>query len=352
MPKTYYEVLGVSTRSSASEIRSAYRRLVLLHHPDRSNDPASKTIFLAVTEAYQVLGDASRRQRYDAGLAAPRPRPAPPAPRSQSARAAEIKLDVGRLSIMVSRGHYSEAEALARNILERDSRQSVAYLILGDLARIRGDKSTAIRMYASATHYDPLNPVPRQRYEALTDRPIEAMRRTAVEPARRAPSGALALPFGIGVVLLAASYVGFAREAAFGVSLSLVSTWTLGLVVMLFFSGVAMGATLSLDRLVGSFRTVGQSSFTPTVALAAIAVVNFWVAVALYAVIGGIARSSSASTSRLLSAVAVGTGVIALGAEASSRISGFQVILWGGNLVYLGALSGWMATDALRSAGE
>jgi len=66
MAKTdYYAVLGIARDASEDDIRSAYRKLARQYHPDvnAADDGAEK--FREVTEAYEVLSDAQRRQRYD-----------------------------------------------------------------------------------------------------------------------------------------------------------------------------------------------------------------------------------------------------------------------------------------------
>lgn len=60
--KDYYEVLGVGKNASADEIKKAFRRLAVQHHPDRGGDEAK---FKEINEAYEVLKDPSKRQRYD-----------------------------------------------------------------------------------------------------------------------------------------------------------------------------------------------------------------------------------------------------------------------------------------------
>ncbi|WP_022821940.1 J domain-containing protein [Hymenobacter norwichensis] len=67
--KTYYAVLELDERASPDDIRRAYRRLVLLTHPDRTTDPTQHRRYLAINEAYETLGDRARRIRYDAQLA-------------------------------------------------------------------------------------------------------------------------------------------------------------------------------------------------------------------------------------------------------------------------------------------
>ena len=64
--RDYYEVLGVSKSASADEIKKAYRRLAMKHHPDRNkDDDGSEARFKEAKEAYEVLKDADKRSAYD-----------------------------------------------------------------------------------------------------------------------------------------------------------------------------------------------------------------------------------------------------------------------------------------------
>jgi len=64
--RDYYEVLGVSKTASADEIKKAYRRLAMKHHPDRnSDDDGAEGKFKEAKEAYEVLSDADKRATYD-----------------------------------------------------------------------------------------------------------------------------------------------------------------------------------------------------------------------------------------------------------------------------------------------
>jgi molecular chaperone DnaJ len=60
--RDYYEVLGVGKSASADEIKKAFRKAAIEHHPDRGGDEAK---FKELNEAYEVLKDSSKRQRYD-----------------------------------------------------------------------------------------------------------------------------------------------------------------------------------------------------------------------------------------------------------------------------------------------
>lgn len=68
--KDYYQILGVPRTATDDEIRQAFRKLAMKHHPDRGGDAA---LFQEINEAHSVLGDPERRQAYDR-----------PAPRAQN----------------------------------------------------------------------------------------------------------------------------------------------------------------------------------------------------------------------------------------------------------------------------
>jgi DnaJ-class molecular chaperone len=64
--RDYYEVLGVERSAGDEEIKRAYRKLALKHHPDQNpGDPDAERKFKEAAEAYDVLGDAEKRARYD-----------------------------------------------------------------------------------------------------------------------------------------------------------------------------------------------------------------------------------------------------------------------------------------------
>lgn len=58
----YYSILGVSKDATQDDVKKAYRKLAMKHHPDRGGDAAE---LQKINEAYSVLGDADKRSQYD-----------------------------------------------------------------------------------------------------------------------------------------------------------------------------------------------------------------------------------------------------------------------------------------------
>jgi len=59
--KTYYEILEVDKNASQEDIKSAYRRLVMLYHPDKNKLPEAEEMFKRIAEAYSILSDPGKR---------------------------------------------------------------------------------------------------------------------------------------------------------------------------------------------------------------------------------------------------------------------------------------------------
>ncbi|SEM22582.1 curved DNA-binding protein [Syntrophus gentianae] len=64
--KDYYDILGLTNGAGEKQIRDAYRRMALLHHPDRNRDnPEAAERMKEINESYAVLSDSRKRREYD-----------------------------------------------------------------------------------------------------------------------------------------------------------------------------------------------------------------------------------------------------------------------------------------------
>jgi len=64
--RDYYEVLGIQKNASATDIKKAYRKMAIKHHPDKNpDDKNAETKFKEAAEAYEVLSNADKKARYD-----------------------------------------------------------------------------------------------------------------------------------------------------------------------------------------------------------------------------------------------------------------------------------------------
>ena len=58
----YYKILGVDKNANEKDIKKAYRRQAVIHHPDKGGDPEK---FKEVTKAFETLSDPNKRKNYD-----------------------------------------------------------------------------------------------------------------------------------------------------------------------------------------------------------------------------------------------------------------------------------------------
>lgn len=112
---THYQVLEVPEQASANDIRQAYRRLVLLTHPDRTPDPTAHQRYLAINRAYDILSAPAKRQFYDAQLWALRnPRPVPVAATPATVAPTPVPRPVRRRAVSLQERYAAEYARLLR----------------------------------------------------------------------------------------------------------------------------------------------------------------------------------------------------------------------------------------------
>jgi len=348
--KTHYEILGVPSSATILQIKAAYRKLAKLHHPDHSTEPQAAARFIEINASYEVLSDPQRRSVYDQTLlqmqriAERKVRPPQPVQKKKVAERASPS--VLRLTTMFHLGRFLDAERLAQDLTRTEPNQPIPYAVLGDLAKVRGDLPRAAKMYALAAQMDPGNSTYLRKHEDLVK--VLARESTTHSKTGEAPFRVLV---GIGICVLCFLYLALAREAPLFATLDVISTWTTGVIMSLFLSGVAIGASLTSAGLMARFGAMQGHAvlkLSPMVALGVVAVVNFWVALLLYFMVGAWQNAFNASSSRAMGSVAAITAFLTLGSTIQGRIDPLQVIFWGGNLVYAGLLAGWMVADGLR----
>jgi curved DNA-binding protein CbpA len=369
--KTHYDTLGIRAGATAADIRSAYRKLVLQVHPDRNPDPGALDQFLELQRAYEVLSDSPRKRAYDALLlqkkldqkpraTAPKPAPKPPQPRTDFEAGPRItkptdrSAEYVRLTNYLARGKVIDAEKLARKLIEEDARFPVPYAVLGDVHRFRGEFEKAAEMYAYAAQKSSVNSVYHKKHEQMIDALMKRERHPHYQsaPFSHSQQGSSAWMVGVFVLVCSLAYVVFAKENPVFPNVSLLSTWTLGLIGMLAIAGLAMGVVLAVSGELETFSAVHGAAHTqmsPSVLVGALALLNFWFALVVYFLLGTVQKSTNETTSKLLSATAVLT-ILFCGASAmTSHLNSFQTLFWGGNVLYLASLLGWMIYDGLRT---
>jgi curved DNA-binding protein CbpA len=360
LSKTHYEALGVPPTATQAEIRSAYRKLVLLHHPDRSKAPSSVKIFNDARDAHEILSDPEKRRVYDdtlqriAKLKEEQARVQREPAKKATFGVQEVpraSADVQRLTSLFARGRLAEAENLAREICRTDPRQPIPYAILGDIARSRGNINEAAKMYAYAAQFDPTNSIYQRRYEQLLQSSVVVTGRGSSTSLEGHDEIYAAPAVGFGLVFVASGFVALSKETSVFQALPMISSWTIGVLFMIFFAGIAVGASLAIGNFLDRFTAATTNAIGnvgPAVILGAVALVNFWAAVLLYAILGLVQRAFNYSTTRLVMGVIVTVLLFTVASGMSMSIKPAQVLLWGGNLAYFGALIGWMVSDAFR----
>ncbi|KAG5927629.1 hypothetical protein E4U42_001996 [Claviceps africana] len=159
----YYDALGVQPTATELEIKKAYRKMAILHHPDKNpNDPTAHEKFQAIGEAYQVLSDTDLRKAYDKfgkDHAKPREGFADPAEFFTSIFGGEAFVDwIGEISLMkdltatmditMAEGEEADAEAAAAAAADTDD------------SKVPGPESTnEARAADAATQHGTTSPV-------------------------------------------------------------------------------------------------------------------------------------------------------------------------------------------------
>ncbi len=154
---TLYDVLGVRPDASDNEIRAAFRRLTLQHHPDRQQGEARRAAeerFQAITEAFNVLSRPTAREKYDQQLL------------QSGGGGGGSGVDAKELSRRLAargaqalkEGRFEEAHSDLAMAVNHDDENFKAHYFLGlTLARLKGRTRDALRHMDRAVQLEPNN---------------------------------------------------------------------------------------------------------------------------------------------------------------------------------------------------
>lgn len=151
---TLYDTLGVEQDASDEEIRAAFRKLALKHHPDRfsgKDRDAAEESFQGMTEAFNVLSHPDSRENYDKEIS-----------KGTDVKAMDPKEIARRLAAMgsqlMSEGNMAEALEHLKGAIDHDNGNARAHYFYGQImARIPGKEREALRHLEQAAALEPGN---------------------------------------------------------------------------------------------------------------------------------------------------------------------------------------------------
>lgn len=357
-----YSTLRITKSATADEIRSAYRALVLEYHPDRNSDPSAIETFISITQAYEILSDPRRKRDYDEAerlrqqtreaIYGPNKEAAPTPPKKPAGvtKHALVVTEIQRMTVQYSKGNFDGAKRIAERVLTLDSHQGLPYAILGDIARSRGHMREATKNYAYAVQMDPTNDVYMNRYVEL----LGGAHQVANPRAEAGPRQV------IGVILIAMSLILSPMCAAvfpgakLGAGFPWVSQVSLSSVVSLVVGGLILGLGLGLGKFLNKFSTtvvtvVGKLDMV--LMIFPVVLVNFWAGLLVYFWLGAVKGSIGRSGARLLGSSGLLLFATTLGCVFAYRQGTDQMLMWLGNLAYMGCLVGWALSELVLETG-
>lgn len=297
-----------------------------------------------------------------AGAASPGRRPMPDAAQYlRNAQAAVASL------------RYKDAVRFCNAALQLDRRSGLAYSLLGDISRAQGRIDDAVRFYSLAVQNIPRpqnqavmakleSLLAREREQGMSGRPAAGPQRTATPPrpavARRRASQRVCIgAFGFALALT----ITFVLPQVAGeplTQLPWISAWTAPILWAMILSGGILGATLTLTTAVRPldeellFSALGRAR-TGSAPLGLVLLLTgglfFYLAVAIYLLIGALQESVSGSVLRVFVATFVLVCCLAVLVPAEA---GRQILLLGGNVVFISMVVGWMLGDFFRPLGS
>lgn len=395
--RTHYEVLELPQDATVDQVKKRFRELARKYHPDLHQDhPEYHEIFVRITQAYEVLSDATRRAYYDLDLrqksrrqsdqragthgSAPftQSHPPPPPPNAAgragaaSARAADARSrreadqrrqEMSRLMESArqsyARGNLRDAQRLCEDVLQR-GRFGPAYEMLGDIFSRQGHDEDALHNYTIAAQMMPTNGLIMSKLNRVVSRvshsqEVDPFRpgsaRRAIDPTRKIGYRLGVSCFGLAAVLFLLIWRPDVHEPAMG--LPLVPHWTLSQFAFMGLAGLITGALLAVA---GWVRPVDQELLYQSIrvfrrqipmglVLGFLGAIFFPMTLGVYVVLGLIQSSISRST---LGVFAIVAALVFGFMTMSPPDAQLETLLFGGNIIFLSTLAGWFLGELFR----
>jgi len=364
--RTYYEILGLPQTATAEEIKRRYRELARKFHPDVAQDKSfGHRAFVQITEAYKTLSDPLLRREYDRklraqGAARPRAGAASPAESAPSGESAARDRLIRDAELAFVRGRFADAAGICRQAIRQGRSRARAHEILGDIYRIRGQVEEAISEYTLSLQYAPSSAEVSVKLERLLKRerrrpPPRTEPAQEPEQERRAGLIAGANFFGWGlaflVLLLLTIYPG-KPAPFFSQYLPFVDRWSWNLAAAVLVDSFLLGVVMCVTGFIDHpdeeliFDGGGRSilSFPSGLFLLIFGGFFFWGAAVLYLLVSLLQESLSGSIANVFAAVTIIVLAAALAYPEGRR----QVMLFSGNLAFIGMLVGWYIGAVMR----
>jgi curved DNA-binding protein CbpA len=265
-----------------------------------------------------------------------------------------------------ARGRFRDAIQICQTVLSADRRNGSAYNILGDIYRVQGRVEQAIQMYSLAIQVNPRDATAETKLHRLLAQERLATRTGSTAAERRAgPSvqipevrrrlnqrmliGSAGLSLSLFFLLILNNLHGPPLEA-----FALISQWTAPMLWVMVLDGALIGAVLSLTGLVRrmdeelifpSLSRGGSAGVPIGLILFVTGALFFYLAGIIYVLIAVMQDSFSASVLKLLCATLSLVCAVALLVPAEATR---QVLLFGGNVVFVAMMIGWVVGDLFR----
>lgn len=375
--RNYYEILGVPPTATTADIKRKYRQLARKFHPDVVQDKSfGQRAFIQITEAYKTLSDPIRRREYDQTLGAQRQTASSASSSvgstrstSQDGRQAASSGPIDRLvreaEYAFIRGRLTEAANYCKQAIRDGKSSARAHSILGDIYRIKGQTDRAILEYTLARQHHPSNAEVISKLNNLLNRPRPHRHRKAKrrfrDPEGRAAARLAAASFvGWGgvffLILILAAFPG-EPAAFFRIYLPFLTDWSWNLFLAILVDSVLIGLLMSItgmidhpdDELIfGGEEGIAMGGFPTGLFLLLFSGISFWLGAGIYIFLAYLQETLSRSVLKVFVSTVAIVFTAALVYPHGSR----QIVLFAGNLAFIGTVIGWYIGAMTRSLAD